>query len=76
MHKKITFLGKAIILSFLFISFGFSTSIYAQCAGEDATLSSCNKETNQFLNLFAALGGSPTPGGTWSDNDNTGGLNE
>ncbi|WP_028374910.1 gliding motility-associated C-terminal domain-containing protein [Leeuwenhoekiella sp. MAR_2009_132] len=76
MHKKITFLGKAIMLSFLFISFGFSTSTYAQCAGEDATLSSCNKETNQFLDLFAALGGSPTPGGTWTDNDNTGGLNE
>ena len=75
MVKKITLLRKSILLSFLFISLGFSTAAYAQCAGQDANLSTCNKEVNQFIDLFAALGGSPERGGTWIDVDNTGGLN-
>ena len=75
MHKTITFLGKSVLLFSLFFGAGFSTSSFAQCAGQDGTLTSCNKETNQFIDLFSGLGGIPVPGGLWTDDNNTGGLN-
>ena len=74
MIKKITLSGKAGLLLFLILTSGFNSKIYAQCAGEDATLDVCDKSTQQFVDLFGALGGSPQPGGVWADNDNTGGL--
>ena len=75
MHKTITFLGKIACLFFLLFNAGISSKSYGQCAGEDASLTSCDKETNQFIDLYAALGGTPVPGGTWTDEDNSGGLN-
>lgn len=43
--------------------------MYAQCAGEDNTITVCNKYddiANQTFDLFANLNGMPQPGGTWS----------
>lgn len=63
------------ILVFLFVSF-FSTGIYAQCAGDDGALTICDipNPANKTIDLYAALGGTPTAGGTWSDDDESGGL--
>lgn len=49
----------------------------AQCAGEDASITICNipDPTNQNINLFNLLGGTPTPGGSWTDLQQSGGLN-
>ncbi len=41
-------------------------------AGEDAIVSVC--ETENSLDLFSSLGGTPDTGGTWSDDDATGAL--
>ena len=75
MHKTITFLGKMLCAFFLLFNAGISSKSYGQCAGEDASITSCDKESNQYIDLFAALGGSPVAGGVWFDNDNSGGLN-
>ena len=75
MHKTITLLRKAVPLFFFLLLAGISSKAYAQCAGEDASTTSCDKETNQFIDLFAILGGSPVAGGTWTDDNNSGGLN-
>ena len=75
MHKTITFLGKMLCAFFLLFNAGISSKTYGQCAGEDASITSCDKESNQFIDLFAALGGSPVAGGVWSDDENSGGLN-
>lgn len=58
---------------FLF-SFNFAN---AQCAGEDASITICNipDTANQTINLFSLLGGSPVAGGTWTDIQQSGGLN-
>lgn len=56
---------------YLVLSVFFLLPIYnhAQCAGEDASISICDiaNPDNQSINLFAALGGSPTAGGIWID---------
>ncbi|RXG15597.1 gliding motility-associated-like protein [Leeuwenhoekiella aestuarii] len=75
MRKTITLFGKAVPLFFFLLLAGISSKSYAQCAGEDASTNSCDKETDQFIDLFAALNGSPVTGGTWSDDNNSGGLN-
>jgi len=64
-----------ILLFFVFLSFLPSKS-YAQCAGNDATLTVCDYDNpaNASINLFALLGPA-TPGGTWSDDDDTGAIN-
>ncbi|MCD0466230.1 gliding motility-associated C-terminal domain-containing protein [Flavobacterium sp. ENC] len=63
------------ILVFVFFSF-FSGNIQAQCAGDDGELPVCDipNPANKTINLYTALGGTPTPGGTWSDDDESGGL--
>ncbi|HEX8563856.1 MAG TPA: gliding motility-associated C-terminal domain-containing protein [Flavobacterium sp.] len=47
------------------------------CAGSDGEITICDyaNPANQTVNLFSLLGGSPTPGGTWSDPAQTGALN-
>ncbi|MET0760292.1 MAG: hypothetical protein ABWZ56_07720, partial [Flavobacterium sp.] len=81
---KITFNQKYLKLFFL-ISFLaiFNTNAYSQCAGDDNSIAICSKETynqgignpNGVLNLYILLGGTPTPGGTWTDLNSSGGLN-
>ena len=75
MLKTITLFRKAAPLFFFLFLAGISSKSYAQCAGEDASITFCNKETSQFIDLFATLSGSPVTGGTWSDDNNSGGLN-
>ncbi|MEO6174059.1 MAG: gliding motility-associated C-terminal domain-containing protein [Flavobacterium circumlabens] len=63
------------ILFFVFSSL-LSGNIHAQCAGDDGGLTVCDipNLANRSINLYAALGGTPTAGGTWSDDDESGGL--
>ena len=75
MIKNTTLLRKTTLLFFLLFSFGFSSKTFSQCAGEDNTIDLCDKSTQQFVDLFAALGGNPQTGGNWTDNDNSNGLN-
>src|SRR5690606_22792591 len=58
-------------LSSLVLS-GLSTSLSAQCAGSDTTVTICEKDQDpgtQSFDLYNALGGTPTPGGFWSTTD-------
>jgi len=51
----------------------------AQCAGNDnVMLTVCDipNVSSQTINLFAQLGGTPTAGGTWKDDDKSGGLDK
>lgn len=63
------------ILFFIFLSI-FPSQIYAQCAGDDAQKIICDiqNSANQNLSLFSLLGGSPAPGGKWTDDNNFRGL--
>ncbi|KAF2516487.1 gliding motility-associated C-terminal domain-containing protein [Flavobacterium foetidum] len=65
-----------IFLFFVFFSI-FSSSLHAQCAGTDAVFTVCDipNSSSKTIDLFALLGGSPTPGGTWTDDYESGGLN-
>jgi gliding motility-associated-like protein len=62
------------VLFFVFLT-NVPTKIYSQCAGSDAALSVCDfaNPANKTIDLFALLGPA-TAGGTWSDEDNSGGL--
>lgn len=62
------------LLFFVFLTC-LPTTIYSQCAGSDATLSVCDfaNPANKSIDLFALLGGA-TSGGTWTDEDESGGL--
>ncbi len=42
-------------------------------AGTSASITAC--QTTSPIDLFTKLGGSPTPGGSWTDDNNSGGLN-
>jgi len=55
------------VIIILFLA--FAQSVYSQCAGEDNTITVCNKYddiSNQTFDLFANLNGMPEVGGTWS----------
>ena len=72
---KITTLSysRSIILLVLAF-FGLQSYIYSQCAGNDNTVESCSKQDQQFIDLFKQLNGDPSTGGTWSDDDDSGGV--
>lgn len=62
-----------------FILFFSSINVNAQCAGNDITLPDvCDilNPSNTVINLFGQLGGSPVSGGTWKDDDKSGGLDK
>ncbi len=63
------------LLFFVFLTV-LSPKIYSQCAGNDGSVTICNVEdiSNRSVSLFSFLGGSPVPGGTWSDDDGSRGL--
>lgn len=63
------------LLFFVFLTV-FSPKIYSQCAGTDGSVTICNVEdiSNRTIPLFSYLGGSPVPGGTWSDDNGSRGL--
>ncbi len=71
--KYINFLR--IILFFIFLSV-IPNKIYAQCAGEDGTLTVCDipAASSKSIDLYAQLTGSPLSGGVWTDVDGSGGL--
>lgn len=52
----------------LLLLFGVTDHAAAQCAGDDGAIEICDytNPANQFVNLFAQLGGTPATGGTWS----------
>ncbi|MEO1010951.1 MAG: gliding motility-associated C-terminal domain-containing protein [Bacteroidota bacterium] len=55
--------------AFLLLVWGTTNGLRAQCAGNDETISVCDKDldtANQSFDLFAELGGTPVAGGTWS----------
>ncbi|RZK08819.1 MAG: gliding motility-associated C-terminal domain-containing protein, partial [Flavobacterium sp.] len=63
------------MLVFFFLLFHSTSN--AQCAGVDNQVTICDitNPANQNINLFNYLLGSPMTGGTWIDNDRSGGLN-
>jgi gliding motility-associated-like protein len=56
---------------FLFVFTFYSTSLQAQCAGEDNSITVCDipNVSSKSINLFSLLLGSPVAGGTWDDVD-------
>lgn len=64
-----------IILFFVFLSV-LPSKMSAQCAGDDAQKIICDiqNSANQNISLFSLLGGSPTSGGKWTDDNNFRGL--
>lgn len=80
MVRKLSFSSKFALPACLIVLFFsvFSTDIYAQCAGNNNSLTLCSSDitniSSQTIDLNALLG-SHTAGGTWSDDDNSGGLN-
>ena len=65
-----------IVLFFIFFTL-LPSKLSAQCAGDDnvnEVICDVSDPIYQTVNLFSLLGGSPVPGGTWSDNNNLRGL--
>ncbi|MRX67410.1 gliding motility-associated C-terminal domain-containing protein [Flavobacterium resistens] len=71
--KYISFLR---IILFLFFLSVVPNKIYAQCAGEDGTLTVCDipAASSKAIDLYAQLTGSPLSGGVWTDINGSGGL--
>ncbi|GGF29824.1 gliding motility-associated C-terminal domain-containing protein [Flavobacterium limi] len=70
-----------IVFGFYIILFlSLSTKSFAQCAGQDssAPFEVCDipNVSSQAIDLFPLLGATAVPGGTWSDDNNSGGLDE
>lgn len=70
----VKFLQIPLIFVFLLV---LPSGIHAQCAGDDAQKVICDiyNPVYKSISLFSLLGGTPTPGGTWTDDDNSKGLN-
>ncbi len=56
--------------------FIFPQNLIAQCAGNDASITICDisDPINKSISLFSLLGGTPIPGGTWTDDSGSRGL--
>jgi gliding motility-associated-like protein len=63
------------LLFFIFLSV-LPSQMYAQCAGDDAQKIICDiqNSAHQNISLFSLLGGAPSPGGKWTDDNNFRGL--
>src|SRR6187431_3502957 len=75
------FFSSQLIYSFylsIILFFSISTNIYAQCAGNDNSLTLCSSDitnvSSQTIDLNLLLG-VHTTGGTWSDDNDSGGFN-
>ena len=80
MTKNLRLSFKTRISSFIFVlllSSFYSNNSIAQCAGQDNVYTVCDipNASSQSINLFSLLLGTPIPGGTWNDDDLSGGLN-
>lgn len=66
-----------ILISFLLLLFFLPTKSLGQCAGNDADFEVCNipDPSSQSIALFPLLGVAATPGGIWTDDYLSGGLN-
>jgi len=78
MVRKLFFFSKFTLPTYLIICFfAFSTHINAQCAGNDKSFSVCDiaNASSQSIDLNTYLDPTHTIGGTWTDDNNSGGLN-
>jgi gliding motility-associated-like protein len=78
MAKEIFFSCRLSFSSFIVLLVLLSSNqAKAQCAGQDNAITICDvpNPTSQTINLFALLGGTPITGGTWTDDDLSGGIN-
>lgn len=66
-----------ILTSFFLLLFFLPTKSLGQCAGNDADFEVCNipDSSSQAIALFPLLGVAATPGGIWTDDYLSGGLN-
>ncbi|OXA95773.1 gliding motility-associated C-terminal domain-containing protein [Flavobacterium hercynium] len=71
--KYINFLH--FVLFFIFLSI-LPSKAFAQCAGNNGSVVICNisDPVNRSVSLFSYLTGTPTAGGTWTDTNNSRGL--
>src|SRR6187431_1514620 len=77
LHFPIPFSFYSLLI--FFVLFFCSVDVNAQCAGNDnVMLTVCDipNVTSEAINLYAQLGGRPIAGGTWKDNDRSGGLDK
>lgn len=65
------------VLFFIFLSV-LPSQVQAQCAGTNGSRLICDIDNPIYnsVSLFALLGNNPTPGGTWSDDNGSKGLNK
>src|SRR6478736_3482448 len=79
MVPKLRFPTYFTFYSFLLLAvlFLYPRNINAQCAGDDnvmLTICDIPNPASKTINLFAQLGGTPTAGGVWRDDNRSGGL--
>lgn len=73
--KKYFFLIR--LIYFFLVLFSLPTKTFGQCAGDNAVFEVCDipNPTSQAIDLYSLLGSNAIPGGTWTDDDFSRGLN-